>query len=122
MNNQMVEDLINSIVAVEGNLLITSNGLADLKLDDADYGKRTKDLDQQAAALQKLIGAYRQLVEDKKPEAKLKWYEKIAWDRIITCAMAIGGSFALNLLLYSWEQNGYYIGKNAAKIQMPRPM
>lgn len=111
-----IEYLENALTSVGQNLIDASNALADMDPTDKNYKAQAVTVSVLTKDFNQLVERYEAVVN---PEP---WYRKVDWGKIGCAGLVCSASMVQSLLIYKWQKDGYLMGRDAARIQMPRPM
>ena len=123
MEKDQMEWFLSSLDCVAKNLADASADLVDMEPTDPNYRSQAQTVDILTKDYQILMKQYCEIINSEKDEKTAKkWYEKLDWTKIITTAATITACIGQSFAIYKWQRDGFLIGRDAAKIQMPRPV
>lgn len=120
-NDEEIEYLENAMIAIGQNLLDASNELADMKPDDKNYQKQAVAVSILTKDFNVLVERYEAVVNPEVDYNSLPWWRRIDPTKILCAFGVCTFSMVQSLLIYKWQRDGYLMGRDTAKIQMPRP-
>ena len=121
MNQEVLEMLESLSLDLGSNIRKASIVAQDMEPTDAKYDKLVKDIEVLTRAYDQVTAKYNELKNPKVDYDALPWWKKLDVTKLIIMGLTILASIGTNFCIIKWEKDGYLIGRNAAKINIPRP-
>lgn len=121
MNQEVLEMLEMLSLDLGGNIHTASCTLQEMEPTDPNYDKLAKDIEVLSRAHDQVTAKYNELKNPKVDFDALPWWKKLDVTKLIVMGITVIAALGQSFAIYKWQKDGYLIGRDAAKINMPRP-
>ena len=122
MEQEQRDWMEENLACLAKNLSDASTALADMDVNDDGFKTQVQTVDSLTKDYQTMLHEYNDILNcECEKNKKDPWYRKLDWTKILTTSAVIVASIGQSFAIYKWQRDGYLIGRDAAKVPMPRP-